>query len=146
MVVEEEEPTREVKRLRSTLSTAMKQIEQLIKRMDSLSEENKKLKEVVKLMEKNVWKAQHERDLAKSNAKDLEYQKGILSEQMKTVFEQLERTFEQLKTISSSWEQDAELDQLHQVIGQLQEEKEKASRRAEKLAEDLEEYRQRTKA
>ena len=35
-------------------------------------------------------------------------------------------------------EQDAELDWLHQVIGQLQEEKEKASGRAEKLAKDLE--------
>ena len=35
-------------------------------------------------------------------------------------------------------ERDAELRQLHQVIGQLQEEKEKASRRVEKLAEDLE--------
>ena len=35
-------------------------------------------------------------------------------------------------------ERDAELAQLHQVVGQLQEEKEKASRRAEKLAEDLE--------
>ena len=35
-------------------------------------------------------------------------------------------------------EQDAELSRLHQVIGQLQEEKEKASERAKKLAEDLE--------
>ena len=35
-------------------------------------------------------------------------------------------------------EQDAELGQLRQVIGQLQEEKEKASRRVEKLAKDLE--------
>ena len=35
-------------------------------------------------------------------------------------------------------EQDAELGQLRQVIGQLQEEKEKASRRAKKLAKDLE--------
>ena len=35
-------------------------------------------------------------------------------------------------------EQDAELGQLRQVVGQLQEEKEKASGRAEKLAEDLE--------
>ena len=35
-------------------------------------------------------------------------------------------------------EQDAELSQLHQVIRQLQEEKEKASGRAKKLAEDLE--------
>ena len=35
-------------------------------------------------------------------------------------------------------EQDVELDRLRQVVGQLQEEKEKASGRAEKLAEDLE--------
>ena len=35
-------------------------------------------------------------------------------------------------------ERDAELGQLHQVIGQLQEEKEKAFGRAEKLAEELE--------
>ena len=35
-------------------------------------------------------------------------------------------------------EQDAELGRLRQVIGQLQEEKEKASGRAEKLAKDLE--------
>jgi len=35
-------------------------------------------------------------------------------------------------------EQDTELGRLRQIIGQLQEEKEKASGRAEKLAEDLE--------
>ena len=35
-------------------------------------------------------------------------------------------------------EQDAELGQLRQVINQLQEEKEKASRRVENLAKDLE--------
>ena len=35
-------------------------------------------------------------------------------------------------------EQDAKLGWLRQVVGQLQEEKEKASGRAEKLAEDLE--------
>jgi len=35
-------------------------------------------------------------------------------------------------------EQDAKLGQLRQVAGQLQEEKEKASGRVEKLAEDLE--------
>ena len=34
-------------------------------------------------------------------------------------------------------EQDAELSRLRQVTGQLQEEKEKVSGRAEKLAEDL---------
>ena len=35
-------------------------------------------------------------------------------------------------------EQDVELGWLHQVIGQLQEEKEKTSGRVEKLAKDLE--------
>ena len=35
-------------------------------------------------------------------------------------------------------EQDAELSRLREVIGQLQKEKEKASGRAEKLAEELE--------
>ena len=35
-------------------------------------------------------------------------------------------------------EQDVELGRLRQVIGQLQEDKEKASRRVEKLAKDLE--------
>ena len=50
-------------------------------------------------MEKNIQRAQRERDLAESNTKDLEYQKGILSEQLKTVSEQLERTSEQLKSI-----------------------------------------------
>ena len=34
-------------------------------------------------------------------------------------------------------EQDVELGQLHQVIGQLQEEEKKASRQAKKLAEEL---------
>ena len=34
-------------------------------------------------------------------------------------------------------EQDAELNQLRQVVGQLQEEEKKASRQAEKLAEEL---------
>ena len=53
--------------------------------MEPLAEENEKLKEAVKLMEKNVQSAQHERDLAESNAWDLEYQKGVLSEQLATV-------------------------------------------------------------
>ena len=57
--------------------------------MEPLAEENEKLKEAVKLMEKNVQSAQHERDLAESNAWDLEYQKGVLSEQLATVLEQL---------------------------------------------------------
>ena len=56
------------------------QRQQLIKRMEPLAEENEKLKEAMKLMEKNVQRAQRERDLAESNTKDLEYQKGTLSE------------------------------------------------------------------
>ena len=41
------------------------------------------------MMEKNIQRAQRERDLAESNARDLEYQKGALSEQLTTVSEQL---------------------------------------------------------
>ena len=48
--------------------------------MEPLTEENEKLKEAMKLMEKNIQRAQRKRDLAESNARDLEYQKGILSE------------------------------------------------------------------
>ena len=43
-----------------------------------------------------------------------------------------------LLSIVTFVERDVELGQLHQVIGQLQEEKEEVSRRAEKLVEDLE--------
>ena len=59
----------------------------MIKRMEPLAEENEKLKEAVKLMEKKVQRSQHERDLVESNAKDLKYQKDILSKQLKTVSE-----------------------------------------------------------
>ena len=76
------------------------QRQQLIKRMEPLSEENKKLKEAVKLMEKNVQRAQCERDLAESNTKDLEYQNGTLSEHLKIISEQLGRTSEQLRSSS----------------------------------------------
>ena len=62
--------------------------------MEPLIEENEKLKEAMKLMEKNVQRAQHERDLAESNTRDLVYQKGTLSEQLKTISERLERTSE----------------------------------------------------
>ena len=48
--------------------------------MEPLAEENAKLNEAMKLMEKNIQRAQRERDLAESNARDLEYQKGALSE------------------------------------------------------------------
>ena len=68
--------------------------------MEPLAEENKKLREAMKLMEKNIQRAQHERDLTESSTKDLEYQKGILSKQLKTISEQLERTSEQLNSVS----------------------------------------------
>ena len=63
--------------LKGIAQTAV-QWQQLIKRMEPLTEEIEKLKEAVKLMENNIQRAQRERDLAESNAKDLEYQKGIL--------------------------------------------------------------------
>ena len=68
--------------------------------MEPLTEENTKLKEAVKLMEKNIQRAQHERDLAESNAWDLEYQKGVLSEQLATMSEQLHGSSEQLRSLS----------------------------------------------
>ena len=55
--------------------------------MEPLTKENEKLKEAMNLMERNIQRAQRERDLAESNARDLEYQKGILSEQLATVSE-----------------------------------------------------------
>ena len=67
---------------------------------EPLAEENAKLKEAMALMEKNIQRAQHERDLAESNARNLEYQKGILSEQLAIVSEQLCGKFEQQDTIS----------------------------------------------
>ena len=54
------------------IARTAEQLLQLIKRMEPLAEENKKLKEAVKLMEKNIQRAQRERDLAESNARDLE--------------------------------------------------------------------------
>ena len=46
---------------------------QLIKRMEPLVEENEKLKEAMNLSERNIQRALCERDLAESNAQDLEY-------------------------------------------------------------------------
>ena len=68
--------------------------------MAPLTEENEKLKEALNLTEKNIQRAQRERDLAESNARDLEYQKGILSEQLATASDQLRGKSEQLATIS----------------------------------------------
>ena len=64
--------------------------------MEPLTEENQKLKEVIKLSDKHTQRAQRERDLAESNAQDLEHQKGVLSEQLAIAKEQLWSKFEQL--------------------------------------------------
>ena len=60
---------------------------QLIKRMEPLTEENEKLREAMNLSERNIQRARRERDLAESNAWDLEYQRGVLSGQLAAVFE-----------------------------------------------------------
>ena len=72
--------------------------------MEPLAEENEKFKEAMKLMEKNIQRAQREQDLAESNARDLEYQKGVLSEQLATVSKHLHGKFEQLATNSEQLE------------------------------------------
>jgi len=69
--------------------------------MEFLAEENEKLKEAMNLMEKNIQRAQRERDLAESNARDLEHQKGVLSKQLAIAKEQLWSNFEQLATAST---------------------------------------------
>ena len=55
------------------ITRTAKQRHQLIKRMEPLAEENEKLKAAMNLMERNIQRAQHERDLVESNAWDLEY-------------------------------------------------------------------------
>ena len=82
------------------IARTAEQWSQLIKRMEPLTKENEKLKEVMKLMEKNIQRAQCERDLAESNARDLEYQKGVLSKQLATVSKQLQGKSEQLECSS----------------------------------------------
>ena len=60
-----------------------------MKRMEPLIEENKKLQEALNLSEKNIKRAQRERDLVESNSLDLEHQKGVMSEQLMAASEQL---------------------------------------------------------
>ena len=65
--------------------------------MEPLAEENQKLKEAMNLLEKNAQRSQRERDLAESNALDLEHQKGVLSEQLATASTQLKDGSERLE-------------------------------------------------
>ena len=57
--------------------------------MEPLAKENKKLREALNLSEKSIKRAQRERDLAESNSRDLEHQKGVLSKQLAAATEQL---------------------------------------------------------
>ena len=57
--------------------------------MEPLAKKNEKLKEARNLSEKNIQRAQRERDLAESNAWDLEYQKGVLTKKLAVVSEQV---------------------------------------------------------
>ncbi|XP_066358049.1 uncharacterized protein [Miscanthus floridulus] len=134
VVVEEEDTTRELRRLEFTLFWS-----------DEADQGDNS--------DCRAARAQHEQDLAESNVRDLEYQKGILSKQLATMFEQLQGKSEQLATISEQLtsasnqleqkfeqlrkQQDTELGQLHQNVEQLREEKAKESGRADKLAEEL---------
>ncbi|XP_066385089.1 uncharacterized protein [Miscanthus floridulus] len=154
VVVEEENTTREIKRLKSAVAGVMTQIE----------------------------RAHRERDLAESNARDLEHQNGVLSERLTASSEQLKKTSEELAIASEELkkmseqlskknvelnskteqldrkcqqledasklksEQDAELNRLCQTIEQIRQEKTKESDRADKLAEELRDYRHKTKA
>ena len=86
------------------ITQTVEQRHQLIKRMEPLAEENKKLKAAMNLSERNIQKAQRERDLAESNARDLEYQKGVLSKQLAAVSEQLWGKSEQLANASTQLE------------------------------------------
>ena len=61
----------------------------MIKRMEPLVEENEKLKEAVNASERNIQRARCERDLAESNVRDLEYQRGVMSEQLAAASQQL---------------------------------------------------------
>ncbi|XP_066385024.1 patellin-2-like [Miscanthus floridulus] len=112
VIVEEENTTREIKRLKSAVARVMTQIEgiartaeqrhQLMKRMEPLAEENKKLREALDLLEKSIKRAQRERDLAESNSWDLAHQKGVLSEQLTAASEQLKKKSEQLSKTQNS--------------------------------------------
>ena len=84
--------------------------------MVPLVKENEKFKVAINLMEGNIQRAQHERDLAESNAWDLEYQKGVLSEQLAATSEQLHGKSEQLASASTQLEQRSE--QLRSMLKQ----------------------------
>ncbi|XP_066361293.1 uncharacterized protein [Miscanthus floridulus] len=141
VVVEEENTTREIKRLKSAVAGVMTQIEgiaqiadqqhQLLKRMEPLAEENKILWEALSLSEKSIQRAQHERDLAESNSRDLEHWNGVLSERLTAAFEQLKKTSEQLATVSEELKNMSE--QLGKKNGELDSKTEQLDRKCQQL-------------
>ena len=87
--------------------------------MEPLAEENEKLREAMNLMERNIQRAQCERDLAESNTRDLEHQKGFLSEQLVATTEQVRCKSEQLATVTKQLTGASEqLEQLRKVSEQ----------------------------
>ena len=87
--------------------------------MEPLAEENQKLKEAMNFSERNTQRARWERDLAESNAQDLEHQKGVLSEQLAAAKDQLRSKSEQLVTASMQLKDASEqLEQLQKVSEQ----------------------------
>ena len=73
--------------------------------MEPLIEENEKLREAMNPMERNIQRARCERDLAESNTRDLEYQRGALSEQLAAASEQLRCKSKELASASTQLEQ-----------------------------------------
>ena len=87
--------------------------------MEPLAEENQKLKEAMNFSERNTQRAWWERDLAESNARDLEHQKGVLSKQLAAAKDQLRSKSEQLVTASTQLKDASEqLEQLHKISKQ----------------------------
>ncbi|XP_066373135.1 uncharacterized protein [Miscanthus floridulus] len=157
VVVEEEDTTREIKRLKTAVAGVMTQIEgiartadqrhQLMKRMEPLAKENKILREALSLSEKSIQRAQCERDLAQLNSRDLEHQKEVLSKRLTAASEQLKKTSEQLATVSEELKNMSE--QLGKKNGELKNKTEQLDRKCQQF-EDVSklksDYRHKTKA
>ncbi|XP_066311050.1 tropomyosin-like [Miscanthus floridulus] len=150
VVIEEENTTREIKRLKSAIversrfisfivnpqgiARTADQRHQLIKRMEPLAEENKILQEALSLSEKSIQRAQHERDLEESNWRDLEHQNGFLSERLTASSEQLKKTSEELAIVSEELKKMFE--QLSKKNGELDSKTEQLDRKCQQL-EDI---------
>ena len=100
--------------------------------MEPLAEENKKLREALNLLEKNIQRAHRERDLAESNSRDLEYQNGVLSEQLTAASEQLKKKSEQLASVSE------ELKNMSEQLGKKTEQLKSKSEQLDQKCEQFE--------